>query len=197
MKWQVELTEGFSGWWTGLSANEIVGAIDARSEVVEHERALLVEAARHVQSADLEGEPGAALQRLLERDDATGEAVRAWWARVGHRQVWVGDVYLPTNAELPKSRSSPPWSTSQREISSTRRYTGRHVGAACFAQGKVVRVQEWLERSGLDLRESWFYSDSRTDLPLLEAVTHAVAVDPDAVLEAEARRRAWPVVSLR
>jgi phosphoserine phosphatase len=45
--------------------------------------------------------------------------------------------------------------------------------------------------------ESWFYSDSLNDLPLLEKVTHPVAVDPDATLRAHAAERGWPVISLR
>ena len=80
------------------------------------------------------------------------------------------------------------------------RFTGRVVGTPCFREGKVLRVEQWLGRLGIgwvDLQQSVFYSDSHNDLPLLERVTHPVAVDPDATLEAEARRRGWPMVSLR
>ena len=80
------------------------------------------------------------------------------------------------------------------------RFTGRVAGTPCFREGKVRRVGEWLGRLGLDwagLAQSRFYSDSHNDLPLLERVTHPVAVDPDEALEAEARRRGWPVISLR
>ncbi len=79
------------------------------------------------------------------------------------------------------------------------RYTGRTVGVASFGPGKVTRVREWLAagHSAETLEDSWFYSDSMNDLPLLEAVTRPVAVDPDARLRAEARRRNWPIVSLR
>jgi HAD superfamily hydrolase (TIGR01490 family) len=80
------------------------------------------------------------------------------------------------------------------------RFTGRVAGTPCFREGKVLRVEQWLGRLGLswaELAQSAFYSDSHNDLPLLERVTHPVAVDPDETLEAEARRRGWPVVSLR
>ena len=80
------------------------------------------------------------------------------------------------------------------------RFTGRVAGAPCFREGKVGRVEQWLEQRGLNwakLAQSAFYSDSHNDLPLLERVTHPVAVDPDETLAAEARRRGWPVVSLR
>ena len=80
------------------------------------------------------------------------------------------------------------------------RFTGRVAGMPCFREGKVLRVEQWLGRLGLrwaNLAQSAFYSDSHNDLPLLERVTHPVAVDPDETLEAEARRRGWPIMSLR
>jgi len=51
--------------------------------------------------------------------------------------------------------------------------------------------------TGSDLTESWFYSDSHNDLPLLNRVTHPVAVDPDATLARHAQERGWPIISLR
>jgi phosphoserine phosphatase len=48
-----------------------------------------------------------------------------------------------------------------------------------------------------DFRQSWFYSDSRNDVPLLERITHPVAVNPDPVLAALARDKAWPVLEIR
>ena len=77
------------------------------------------------------------------------------------------------------------------------RYTGRSVGIPCFQSGKVERLQQWLREQGGDLVDSWFYSDSHNDLPLLERVAHPVAVDPDDKLAQYARRRGWPVMSLR
>ncbi|MDH5785024.1 MAG: HAD-IB family hydrolase [Chromatiales bacterium] len=77
------------------------------------------------------------------------------------------------------------------------RYTGEVSGTPCFQQGKVIRLKEWLAQSGHNLAESWFYSDSHNDLPLLEMVTHPVAVDADETLAAHADRRGWPHISLR
>ncbi len=77
------------------------------------------------------------------------------------------------------------------------RYTGRTVGIPCFQQGKVERLNAWLAETGSDLTESWFYSDSHNDLPLLNRVTHPVAVDPDATLARHAQERGWPIISLR
>ncbi len=77
------------------------------------------------------------------------------------------------------------------------RYTGRTTDVPCFKEGKVTRLNRWLAETGLSLEDSYFYSDSMNDLPLLEKVAHAVAVDPDPTLRAEAERRGWPVISLR
>ncbi|WP_394559887.1 HAD family hydrolase [Aquipseudomonas alcaligenes] len=77
------------------------------------------------------------------------------------------------------------------------RYLGRVDGVPCYQAGKVVRLNEWLAESGLSLEGAYFYSDSRNDLPLLEAVANPVAVDPDNTLRATATERGWPVLSLR
>lgn len=79
-------------------------------------------------------------------------------------------------------------------------FTGRVLGTPSFREGKVQRLEQWLSARGLgwdDVAESWFYSDSFNDLPLLERVTHPVAVDPDTTLLAYAQARGWPVISLR
>lgn len=74
--------------------------------------------------------------------------------------------------------------------------TGRPTGTPCFREGKITRLREWLNENPLDYRATWFYSDSHNDLPLLEQVTHPVAVDPDPRLKAIAQERGWPVLSL-
>jgi len=76
-------------------------------------------------------------------------------------------------------------------------YTGRVAGVPCFQQGKVTRLQNWLETNQRDLKGSWFYSDSHNDLPLLRQVEHPVAVDPDVQLAQVAKENNWPVISLR
>lgn len=79
-------------------------------------------------------------------------------------------------------------------------FTGRPRGIPSFQEGKILRVEGWLQTMGrriADFPESRFYSDSRNDLPLLERVTHPVAVDPDDVLRDTAAARGWPVISLR
>jgi len=79
------------------------------------------------------------------------------------------------------------------------RYTGRARGTPCFREGKIERLNQWLLEQGASVQSfstSWFYSDSRNDLPLLEHVTRPVAVDPDDVLRRTALERGWEVISL-
>ncbi len=76
-------------------------------------------------------------------------------------------------------------------------YTGAIAGIPCFQEGKIQRLQLWLQESSRAPRQSWFYSDSNNDLPLLLEVEYPVAVDPDPQLESTARSHGWPVVSLR
>ncbi len=79
------------------------------------------------------------------------------------------------------------------------RFTGKPSGTPCFREGKITRVGEWLAGQGrifASFTAIWFYSDSQNDLPLLEYVTHPVAVDPDEVLRGVAVKRGWQIVSL-
>ena len=77
------------------------------------------------------------------------------------------------------------------------RFTGRISGVPNFQQGKVIRLAQWREDHPQTFEHVTFYSDSRNDLPLLEAADLAVAIDPDPVLKLEAEQRGWPIRSLR
>ena len=76
-------------------------------------------------------------------------------------------------------------------------YTGLFIGTPSFAEGKVIRFNDWLTEQNETLEESWFYSDSHNDIPLLKNVDHAIAVDPDESLKSEAEEQGWPIISLR
>ena len=77
-------------------------------------------------------------------------------------------------------------------------YTGEIRGTPSFREGKVVRVQEWLDSRQLSWRDvqSTFYSDSINDLPLMERVTYPVATNPDPRLRAVATERGWRILEL-
>jgi len=75
-------------------------------------------------------------------------------------------------------------------------YTGQVDGIPCFQNGKVTRLNQWLGKSGFNLDNSWFYSDSHNDIPLLEQVTHPIAVDPDNKLKKYAVQQGWEIMHL-
>ena len=77
------------------------------------------------------------------------------------------------------------------------RYTGEYIEEPCYQHGKVTRLNKWLTANKMDLIDSSFYSDSHNDIPLLEKVSHAIAVDPDPKLKRHADEKHWPVISLR
>jgi HAD superfamily hydrolase (TIGR01490 family) len=76
--------------------------------------------------------------------------------------------------------------------------TGEIRGVPSIREGKVERVAQWLAGRGLGWSdvEATFYSDSMNDLPLLEAVDHPVATNPDATLRAIAGKRGWRILEL-
>ena len=79
-------------------------------------------------------------------------------------------------------------------------FTGKISGMPSFKDGKVIRLEAWLKNKNLslsDFEKSYFYSDSHNDLPLLQKVTHPVAVDSDNILKEYAKTRGWPQISLR
>jgi putative phosphoserine phosphatase / 1-acylglycerol-3-phosphate O-acyltransferase len=72
------------------------------------------------------------------------------------------------------------------------RFTGRLVKPTCYGQGKLLAARGLADAHGVDLAESWFYTDSDEDLPLLEGVGRPRPTNPNARLAAIAARRGWP-----
>jgi len=76
-------------------------------------------------------------------------------------------------------------------------YTGKVSGVPSFQEGKVTRLNDWLTTNQHDLADSYFYSDSRNDIPLLEIVDHPIVVDADDYLLNHAKEKGWQSISLR
>lgn len=127
----------------------------------------------------------AAARQLLEKHRNKGDflliitATNLFITAPIARELGVDDI-IATDAEIKNER-----------------YTGKIEGTPCFREGKVTRLEHWLKQQGRNLAESWFYSDSHNDLPLLERVSYPVAVDPDDTLTDHAVARGWPILSLK
>jgi HAD superfamily hydrolase (TIGR01490 family) len=79
------------------------------------------------------------------------------------------------------------------EVDETGTHTGRPVGNLCFGAGKLEYAEAYARQRGTSLSDCWFYTDSYSDLPVLERMGHPVVVSPDPRLRREAERRGWPV----
>jgi HAD superfamily hydrolase (TIGR01490 family) len=80
------------------------------------------------------------------------------------------------------------------ELDDEGRYTGRLTGPFCYREGKAEVLRALAEEQGYDLSASYAYTDSASDLPMLEAVGHPVAVNPEPELRDLAEERGWPIV---
>jgi phosphoserine phosphatase len=82
---------------------------------------------------------------------------------------------------------------SELELDLERRFTGRIIEPLCYGLGKIERSKKIAEREGFSLEDATFYSDSITDLPLLEVVKAPIIVNPDRRLRKIAQQRGWPI----
>lgn len=89
----------------------------------------------------------------------------------------LGEAYIATELEVKEGR-----------------FTGRLIEPPCYGPGKVELALAYAGRHNIDLRKSYFYSDSASDLPLLEAVGHPIATNPNRKLSRIAVKRGWPVM---
>lgn len=88
---------------------------------------------------------------------------------------------------------------AEPELNASGEITGRLQGMPTSGPGKVIHTQRWLDSRGKTLGSfprSYFYSDSQNDIPLLSAVTHPIATNPNALLKAHAQAHGWPILTL-
>ena len=154
----------------------------------------------------------AALQMVKGQSEADMEArVAEWFAREVAHRLRPGarealEEHRSRGDRLVLATSSSPYAARAAcrhfgldDAISTRfevvdgRFTGELLAVA-MGEGKVSETERWALQAGVALEECVFYTDSYTDMPLLERVDRPVVVDPDGRLRREAKRRDWPVV---
>jgi len=119
-----------------------------------------------------------------------GQAAIAQHRAAGHEIVIITATNAFVTAPIAAAFGVGQLIASQPELRDGR-YTGRLLGEPCFQAGKLHHLQNWL--AGREVTESWGYSDSFNDLPLLNFVDHPVAVNPDTRLHAHALAQHWPI----
>jgi HAD superfamily hydrolase (TIGR01490 family) len=147
---------------------------------------------------DLESELAARTQAFYEREVQGLVRPGARESLATHRQAGDRLVLLTASSNYlsePISRALEldDFVCNAFEVDADGRYTGHPVEPICYGQGKVERARAYAETAGVALSECTFYSDSASDLPMLEVVGRPVAVNPDPQLLRVARRRGWPV----
>lgn len=110
----------------------------------------------------------------------------------GHRLVLLTSSSNYVSEEVCRDLGLDDFLSNRFEVDGEGRYTGRPVEPLCFGAGKVLLARRYAEARGATLDECAFYSDSSSDLPMLEAVGQPVAVHPDPRLRRLARQRRWP-----
>jgi HAD superfamily hydrolase (TIGR01490 family) len=133
--------------------------------------------------------------------------VRVWVSSIGRARVLQHQaaghqVVIATSAvrqaalPLAEELSIEHLVCSELEVED-RALTGRFERPLCYGTGKLERARSLVQSLGFGLDRAVFYTDSITDLPLLEAVGQPVAVNPDPRLRRLARRRGWPIENWR
>src|SRR5690606_37695208 len=120
-------------------------------------------------------------------------ATTAVHVRAGRRVVVVSSSPMEIVAPLCRYLGLEDIIATLPEVDAEGRYTG-DIEFYAYGPGKAEAIRAMADRVGIDLAESFAYSDSITDLPMLEAVGHPVAVNPDRELRAIAEERDWQIL---
>ncbi len=128
--------------------------------------------------------------RLSEPAKRTLEGHRAQ----GHRLVLLTSASPYESEEVVSLLGMDDYLSTRYEVRDGK-FTGRPILPLCFGEGKVYWAKRYAQEHNIELGESYFYTDSITDLPMLDAVGHPVVVNPDVRLRLVAWRRNWPVLS--
>ncbi len=115
-----------------------------------------------------------------------------WRRREGHKVVLLSAATIYLARPLGEHLCVDDYICNHLEVKDGV-FTGKLVRPACYGEGKVELAEKYAAEEGVALDSCYFYTDSITDLPLLEKVGHPVVVSPDPLLRREAKRRDWPI----
>ena len=138
-----------------------------------------------------------ALAQLLRYDSSLGRLGRP--VEVEGDELVVDGRRITVLAE--RDPANLPWKEldidlvicTELEVDSEGLFTGKVIQPLCYAEGKLERSKRAAERLDFSLEDSYFYTDSITDVPLIEAVKEPVIVNPDKKLKRLAKERGWRV----
>jgi len=175
----------------GAVAFKLFGASDDTSDEV---RKRILGAVTGQRKADLQGLNSEILPRLIERVRPEAKRLLERHRRAG-RDTFIVSAAPQEIVEPLAQALGMTGGIGTRGVVENGVYTGALDGPFCYGEGKVEAMQSLASWNNYDLSQSYAYSDSASDLPMLEAVGHPVAVNPDSKLERHARRNGWPIVT--
>ncbi|HEY8142171.1 MAG TPA: HAD-IB family hydrolase [Kofleriaceae bacterium] len=174
-------------FWTALYHLAAIDMETAVSRALEHYRG--------VDAGDLDRRTRA----WFEREVARRLRPRAAEAMAEHRRRGDLLVILTNSSSYEARAATERWGfddflANSFPTDTSGRLTGAFERPLCYGRGKVTRAEAWASQRGIDLRGSTFYSDSYSDLPMLERVGRPQVVRPDPRLRLAARRRGWRIL---
>lgn len=175
-----------SGFWFALHHFSLLDVERAYRRVAEHWRGLYGLAIRNEVGRWFKAEVAARLR------PGAAKALAEHRAR-GDRLVLLTNSSAYIAEAACKAFGLDAWLANPILADSSGRLTGELEQPLCYGAGKVARARRWVEEQGLSMDGAYFYTDSFSDLPMLDAVHHPRVVHPDPKLRRIARRRGWPI----
>ncbi|MCD6497553.1 MAG: HAD family hydrolase [Deltaproteobacteria bacterium] len=133
-------------------------------------------------------------EQVAHRFSPPGLDAVEWHRAQGHKLVLLTSASLYESEAVASLLKLDHYLCTRYELKDGR-FTGHYVLPQCFGAGKVVWARAYAQKNDIDLAQSYFYSDSITDLPMLETVGHPMVVNPDLRLRLLGHRRHWPIHS--
>ncbi len=169
----------------------LTGASDERSEAV---RDRILAAVNGSRQSDLIGLNEEVVPRVLEGVRPEAKALLEMHAEAGRDRYIISASPQELVGEVARDLGLEGGIGTVSEVDDAGVYTGRLAEPFCYGPGKAIAIEKLAAEKGYDLRLCYSYSDSASDLPMLEMVGHPVAVNPDSALESVAHQRGWPIV---
>lgn len=134
-------------------------------------------------------------RRLLPRLTPAGQEKIAWHRAQGHRVAIISASIMEMVKPVAEHLGLEGDYICTHLATENGHYTGELEGPLCYGPGKVHWARQWASEQGLDFPQaiSYFYTDSSSDLPLLEMVAHPIAVNPSPKLARIAKKRGWKI----
>jgi HAD superfamily hydrolase (TIGR01490 family) len=176
--------------WLGLYHLSLIDLDRAYSQALAHYRGVADSALR----ARTEAWFQAAVAHRLQPG---ARAALDWHRAQGHRCVMLTNSSPYQAAVATRTWGLDGWVSNHFIADSAGLLTGEIERPICYGAGKTTRAERWAAEHGGSVAESWFYTDSLSDLPMLEAVARPRIVQPDPRLRRVAARRGWPILDWR